>query len=49
MVVSVSEKRSKVSADKGRGLSAQSDKLGEKEEEDEKTWKSCKDTSRPGE
>lgn len=47
--MSVSEKRSNVSDDRGRGLSAESDKLGEKEEEEEKTWKSCKETSRPGE
>lgn len=47
--MSVSEKRSKVSVDKARGLCGESDKLGEKEEEDEKTWKSCKDTSRPWE
>lgn len=47
--MSVSEKRSKVSDDKGRGLSVESDKLGEKEDEDEKTWKSCKETSRSGE
>ena len=47
--MSVSEKRSNVSEDKGRGLSVESDKLGEKEEEDEKTGKSCKETSRPGE
>lgn len=47
--MSVSEKRSNVSDDRGRGLCAESDKLGEKEEEEEKTWKSCKETSRPGE
>ncbi len=47
--MSVSEKRSKVSHDKGRGLSVESDKLGEKDDEDEKTWKSCKETSRPEE
>lgn len=47
--MSVSEKRSKVSDDKGRGLSVESEKLGEKEEEDEKTWKSCIETSKPGE
>lgn len=47
--MSVSEKRSNDSDDKGRGLSAESEKLGEKEEEEEKTWKSCIETSRPGE
>jgi len=47
--VSVSEKKSKVSDDKGRGLCVESDKLGEKEGEEEKTWKSCKEASRPEE
>lgn len=46
IVVSVSEKRSNVSDDRGRGLCVDSDKPGEKEEEEEKTCKSCKDTSR---
>lgn len=47
--MSVSEKRSNVSDDKGRELSVESEKLGEKEEEDEKTWKSSKGRSSPGE
>lgn len=47
--MSVSEKRSNVSDDKGRGLSVESEKLGENDEEDEITWKSCMETSRPGE
>lgn len=47
--MSVSEKRLNVSDDKDKGLCAESDKLGEKEEEDEKTWKSVKETSRPEE
>lgn len=45
MVEKVSLKKSNTSAGKRRGLWAESDKLGEKEEDAEKGWNACRDPS----